>query len=644
MPIESQLPVRQAERIEIVYGPASSLYGADATVGVINIITKTADKGIFAEADVSLGENGYSYINFHAGGKAGRDKNILNYSFYGSKADFEKMNIFNDTAVYNPLRYLDQKGLYWLHNGDTIFPSQLNYSLMNELGISFNDLYNDNYEGSLTMPDFMNVSSDGHILGLDLHFRGFGISYQNLSRKTHSSIGKTPYLYKYNNPQNYLGDIINRVTLSYNKDVRRFNTTTNLCFLGYTADVNSSYGVTFIPDRDIVYQYSASNDIFGEELVTWYGKFFELTGGISFQMSTNLPSTNYLDEPFEKEQYNQIIQNPNEFDEYKKFGLNPYHFMNSSEFIQTYFEFKKFIVMGGVRHDYNSLYKYSSVNPRASVLYKLNEKTRFSASYGRAFRAPAGNILYGSLAYEVGQDSIHYALLPNEDLKPEFFRAYEFDIYRTMFNDKLSVYLAFFYDKTDNLITPVYVDPVELGLPYAVNSPLDPAVIYQNSEGAESKLYGLDGKIIIANPLNRHKLKIELTATVTKGREILPDGDVIKFFRTMPSYIGKAKVSLATSRRTYLTVNTTWMSKIQKLFSTDYQSFILGEYSETNGFFTIDAVAGFRFHKNLNLYVKAINLLNKEYGGINAAGYDIDLPYNPQWGRNIRFGMTFLLN
>ena len=40
MPIESQLPVRQAERIEVIYGPASAIYGADATAGVINIITR----------------------------------------------------------------------------------------------------------------------------------------------------------------------------------------------------------------------------------------------------------------------------------------------------------------------------------------------------------------------------------------------------------------------------------------------------------------------------------------------------------------------------------------------------------------------------------------------------------------------------
>src|SRR5439155_10241885 len=40
MPVMENYPVNLAEQIEIVYGPASALYGADAVSGVINIISK----------------------------------------------------------------------------------------------------------------------------------------------------------------------------------------------------------------------------------------------------------------------------------------------------------------------------------------------------------------------------------------------------------------------------------------------------------------------------------------------------------------------------------------------------------------------------------------------------------------------------
>jgi hemoglobin/transferrin/lactoferrin receptor protein len=643
-PIESQLPVRQAERIEIVYGPASAVYGADATIGVINIITKKAEKGIFSEADFSLGSGGYSYINFHVGGKAGRNKNILNYSFYGSKANFEDMNIFNDTSVYAPLDYLEQKDVFWLTGTDTIRPSDLTPELMSVMGIPEYALFPDHYEGSLTMTDIASIPTESHIIGIDLNYRGFGLSYRNMSRKTHSSIGKTSYLYKYNDPQNFIGDIMNQVTFSYNKDIKRFNTSTNLSFLSYAMDNNSSYGVTFIPKYERVYQYSSSGDVFAEEIVTYYGKFFELTGGISLQLSQNMPSTNYLSEAYDKADYFDVFENPANYSGFKSFGLNSYEFVNVSEFIQSYFVFKKLTVMGGVRHDYNSMYDASSVNPRVALLYKLNPKTSFSASFGRAFKAPAGNLLYQSLAFEMGEDSIVYNVIPNPDLKPEFFRAYEFDISRKLFDDKLMLRLSFYYNRTDNIISTAYIDSADIIYSDAVNSALERARTYENSVGAESKLYGLDGSILIVNPVNRYKLKIELNGTVTKGKEILPDGSIIDFFRTMPAYIGKANISFSPTRRTYFMIHTTWISKIQKLFNTDYGAFLLGKYSETDGFFTIDLSAGFKFHKNLNIFVKVINLLNKEYSGINATGYDVDLRYNPQLGRNIRIGMNFMLN
>jgi iron complex outermembrane receptor protein len=36
------LPIENVARIEVIRGPGSALYGADAFAGVINIITKTA--------------------------------------------------------------------------------------------------------------------------------------------------------------------------------------------------------------------------------------------------------------------------------------------------------------------------------------------------------------------------------------------------------------------------------------------------------------------------------------------------------------------------------------------------------------------------------------------------------------------------
>ena len=41
--ISRQYPLSNIKRIEVIYGPASTMYGANAFVGVVNIVTKTND-------------------------------------------------------------------------------------------------------------------------------------------------------------------------------------------------------------------------------------------------------------------------------------------------------------------------------------------------------------------------------------------------------------------------------------------------------------------------------------------------------------------------------------------------------------------------------------------------------------------------
>lgn len=70
------LPASMIERIEIIRGPGSALYGSDASSGVINVVTKTAGKMQGTEAGVRLGsfdtqtawlEHGQAWNGFDVG-------------------------------------------------------------------------------------------------------------------------------------------------------------------------------------------------------------------------------------------------------------------------------------------------------------------------------------------------------------------------------------------------------------------------------------------------------------------------------------------------------------------------------------------------------------------------------------------------
>ena len=99
-----------------------------------------------------------------------------------------------------------------------------------------------------------------------MKFRGIGLSYNKMYRRSHSSLGLSPVFYKYNNPQNYWAENIHRFTLSYVKEFNRFSSSTNLCNLVYRMDNNSTMGVTFLTGTDKVYRYSASDDLLFEQV------------------------------------------------------------------------------------------------------------------------------------------------------------------------------------------------------------------------------------------------------------------------------------------------------------------------------------------------------------------------------------------
>ena len=227
MPIGHQLPIRQAERIEVIYGPAAAVYGADAVTGVINIILKEANKGTFVRADIFVGEQKYNYANFTVGGKAGKNRNILEYTIYANKMEHPNIDIFRGYSnTYNPLALMEQQGLRVNLNGSIYNPISITPEILSDNGLTEQDFisryYGESYQGSLTKPLKEVTAVSGHLIGANLNFRGVGLTYNTMYRKSHSSFGLSPLFYRYDNPQNYWADNIQQLSLSYSYDIKGF--------------------------------------------------------------------------------------------------------------------------------------------------------------------------------------------------------------------------------------------------------------------------------------------------------------------------------------------------------------------------------------------------------------------------------------
>lgn len=73
----SLLPLVNVERIEVVHGPASSVYGANAVGGVINVITKNPGDPVERRLDLGAGGFGQRKAAFSTGGEAGPARFLL---------------------------------------------------------------------------------------------------------------------------------------------------------------------------------------------------------------------------------------------------------------------------------------------------------------------------------------------------------------------------------------------------------------------------------------------------------------------------------------------------------------------------------------------------------------------------------------
>jgi hemoglobin/transferrin/lactoferrin receptor protein len=647
-PIEAQLPVRQAERIEVIYGPAAAIYGADAAIGVINIITKKAESKVFAQADINMGSGRYRYANFTVGGKAGRNKKVLQYSFFGNFMELEEMDIFQDTSIYHPLSYLEQSEDKE-NFGLPIRPTKITTQWLQNQPISLTDFWGDdsNYEGSITMPETNRIPAKSNLFGFELKYKSWALTYLNMYRKTHSSIGRSPYLYKFNSPEYYLADYNNKFSLTYNAQFRKFNSATSLRYSMYRMDENSSYGINFIPNITKAYQFAFSNDTELEQLFTFHGKNFEAITGAGLQFAFNLPQTNYTAKPISPD-YDTEAAIKIELDtiNFNNFGYNAHAFVNAYSFAQFYLHLKNFHLVAGLRGDANTLFENAVINPRIALSYTLNKYHSFRFSLGSAYKTPSANQMFQSLAHKEiidSTESIYYSIIPNTKLKPETFDSFELGYRGFFFDRKLSIDVAGYYNKIRNLITMQFIDP-SLQYSNAIKSDnANYARNYINSPSAETNLYGIDASIGLHN-LSKKNITIKLSGTLTAGKEKLNSGESIDYLRGIPQSMFKLNISGNISRRTYLNIENTFMDSWQRSFMPSKDFYAYQDYSNINGYFTTDITLGLLLHKNLNAYAMVKNVFNAKYGGIDATSTDADLKYNPQQGRTFKAGLTFSFN
>lgn len=98
-------PTEMIERIEVVKGPGSALYGSEAMGGVINIITRNPEKGADASASAAYGSRNRQIVEATSGWKGNGLGSLLSYTYRHSDGIESNFDEYDEHALQGTLSY-----------------------------------------------------------------------------------------------------------------------------------------------------------------------------------------------------------------------------------------------------------------------------------------------------------------------------------------------------------------------------------------------------------------------------------------------------------------------------------------------------------------------------------------------------------
>lgn len=681
MPLGANIPIRQAERIEILYGPAAASYGNDACSGVINIVTMDSDIRPFAEGDILVGSGEYRYINFVAGGKFGRGKHVAQFSVYGSNLRYKNMNFtdYDNDDVYNRWNFFEQRGDHFAYKDaegvhdvpaheltEEVFGNVRNVMQFKQ----FREIvgYTTFWHGDFKHPDFGHLGQEAAQTGVEVKYRGLSFTYNYLYRMDFSNSGVSPMVYDYSDPNSMMGEKIMRGAISGDWKFGRLTTNMSLRYVRYRMDRNSQRRTTY--DDKPLYMYGAGDDIGFEENLTFRASDnLTLSAGVSYMYSGALPTTNDSEYRFDFDSYKAFSTTVDYKDPiFGDVGISPCTYSTYGAYGQVVWDWKRLSVTGGIRYDNNSKWG-KSVNPRIAGLLKITDRLTLRASRGYAYRAPApqqlysanavhGNPVYNDLAGKFGRPTVSdadsimvsFPLMPPNNLKPEQIGSTEFGLRYYFNNTNYAEIVAFSNRVTDPILRAWAV--LDTSKYHGTGSNVVPSEYppttrsYHNESNSKLKLHGYQLIGVFKDIHKKSHLEIKGGITYSVGHEKVSDDNYagasflrLDYIRQTPKFMMQCMVDFDCCRIMHFSIQNVYCSKWARSY---YISNDNGFYWAPS-YYNLDIVFTLKINKNLSGIIKVLNALDAQYGGIDAIGMDVDLKYNPQLRRNIRLGLTYTL-
>lgn len=437
-----RINVDNIEKIEIVKGPSSALYGSEAMGGVINIITKSSKE---AEVRTGLVNSSEDFTNWwHLdSGEIGKFSATLDMRFNKIRRDGDDTDFLTDSFGTAQTYNFNANYHFNDHNYLNFYVDHYTQNLKRDLYTHKRDNIKLDFPEGMTVMGQTSMTGEGSMEDAlaNYHYKQqtYGLSWNGKTARNDWQI------------QTYLSKF------DWKSDIRY----SGMWFKGHVP-AGSSPMTGPMWDRIFKDFMVGESGAYKNDVNVNSNKIFVIEGRNSTKINDNHRIT------YGAEYIKNTVKGTN-FGDDNQFGVTHIGSVSkngvtkeiSEKEIDTYaaylqdeINYGKWFIVPAIRYDHHENFG-SHTSPKLGLTYKANDTFRVKANYGKGFKAPTIQNLYCKLVTNMGKPGI-ITVNPNANLRPETSDSWDVGVEKEW--GKISTSLVYFDTKLENMITTEKID------------------------------------------------------------------------------------------------------------------------------------------------------------------------------------------